>query len=272
MAESKAKLDEMAEKDKERVLLEESKNKVESYIYKVKNKLIDDEDEIEAVTTKKQREEVKKLAEKAEEWLYEDGYDADLATMEDKYAELSVPFEKILLRISENVARPAAIEKMQAKLGEIEALMAKWVETKPQVTEEERTKVLDGIEEVRKWIEDKEKAQKKKKPHDEPAFLSTEVPEQSKSVETMVVRLNRKPKPKPPKVEKNETEATNTTDSNTTESNATEANATETPEESTPDSATESTPDDASSESKGEAESSEEGAESKDGERVKEEL
>ncbi len=269
MLESKNKLAEMAQKDKERVLLEESKNKVESYIYKVKNKLIDDEEAIEAVTTKKQREEVKKLAEKAEDWLYEDGYDADLATMEDKYAELSVPFEKILLRISENIARPEAIVKLQTKLGEIEALMAKWVETKPQVTEEERQKVLDGIEEVRKWIEDKEKAQKKKKPHDEPAFLSTEVPEQSKSLETMVVRLNRKPKPKPPKVEKNETESANATDSNTTESNATEADGTDTPED-----ASESTADDASSESKAETkpESTDEGTESKDGEPVKEEL
>jgi len=215
MAASRSKLLEMAEKDKERMMLEESKNKVESYIYRIKNKLSDDEVEIESVTTKKQREEVRKLAEEAEDWLYEDGYSADLATMEDKYAELSVPFEKIMLRISEKTARPEAIEALQTKLTEIEALMAKWEESKPQVTEEERKSVLDKVEEVRKWIDDKEKQQSKKKPHDEPAFLSEEVPLQIKPIQSIVVRLNKKPKPKPEKKQeedKNETSTENATD------------------------------------------------------------
>jgi len=212
LAESRAKLLQMAERDKARMMLEESKNKVESYIYKIKNKLTDDEETIEGVTNKKQREEVRKLAEAAEEWLYEDGYHADLPTMEDKYAELSVPFEKILLRISETTARPSVIEKVRKKLDEIVALMEKWVEAKPQVTEEERKEVLDKVAEARKWIEEKEKAQSKKKPHEDPAFLSSEVPLQLKPIEALVVRLNRKPKPKPKKVEKNETETTNSTD------------------------------------------------------------
>lgn len=230
MAASRAKLLEMAEKDKERMMLEESKNKVESYIYRIKNKLTDDEEEINSVTTKKQREEVKKLADAAEDWLYEDGYSADLATMEDKYAELSVPFEKIMLRISEKTARPEAIEAVQTKLTEIEALMAKWEESKPQVTEEERKSVLDKVEEVRKWIEDMEKKQSKKKPHDEPAFLSEEVGLQIKPIQSIILRLNRKPKPKPEKKkeeDKNETSAENATE--TSAENATaaaDANAT----------------------------------------------
>jgi hypothetical protein len=213
LAESRAKLLELAAKDKERMMLEEAKNKVESYIYK----------------TKKQREEVEKLANAAEEWLYEDGYSADLATMVDKYAELSVPFEKILLRISESTARPDAVEKFRAKLTEIEGLMAKWEESKPQVTEEERSMVLKLVEEVRKWIEDKEKAQAKKKAHEEPIFVSDEVPLQLKPIESMVVRLSRKPKPKPPKEEKNETStenATATTDANSTADDAAATNTT----------------------------------------------
>jgi len=219
LAESKAKLLKMAENDKARMMLEESKNRVESYIYKIKNKLIDDEETIEKFTTKKQREEVSKLAEAAGVWLDDDGYDADLATMEDKFAELSEPFKKILLRISESTARPDAVEAVRKKLTEIDGLMEKWVEAKPQVTEEERKEVLDKVKEARKWIDDKEKAQSKKKPHEDPVFLSTEVPLQLKPIETLVVRLNRKPKPKPKKVEKNET-ATNTTDDSNTTSTA----------------------------------------------------
>merc|ERR1712128_92650 len=44
MEESQSKLQALADADAARIKLEESKNKVESYIYKIKNKLIDDED------------------------------------------------------------------------------------------------------------------------------------------------------------------------------------------------------------------------------------
>jgi hypoxia up-regulated 1 len=222
-AESREKLLGLAVKDKERMMLEEAKNKVESYIYKIKNMLMDDEEAVAKVSTEKQREEAKKLAEDAEEWLYEDGYAADLPTMEEKYAELSGPFDKILLRMSEATARPKAVEALTKKLTEIEELMTKWEETKPQVTAEERKSVLKMVEEARKWLEDNEKAQAKKEAHEEPVFLSDEVPIQTKSIEALVVRLNRKPKPKVEK--KNETATTNATATNST-GNATATNNT----------------------------------------------
>ena len=206
MAESKEKLNELARKDKERMMLEEAKNKVESYIYQIKNKLVDDEENVNKVTNDKQRKEIKKLADDAEEWMYDDGYDADLPTFEDKYAELSVPFEKILFRLEELEARPAAVESLTKKLGKVEDLMTKWETEKPHITEEERKEVLDKVAEVRKWLEDAEKKQKKVKAHEDPAFTSAEVPEQTKDIEALVAKLNRKKAPKPPKEEKKEEE------------------------------------------------------------------
>lgn len=225
MLASKNKLLDMAAKDKERMMLEESRNRVESYIYRIKNKLEDDEATISKVTTKKQREQVKKLSADAEEWLYDDGYNADFATMEDKYAELSVPFEKIMLRVSEMTDRPAAIEALRKKLTEIEQLMAKWEKDRPQVKDEERATVLEKVEEVRKWISEKEAAQAKKKAHDDPVFVSADVPKQTESIETIVLRLGRKPKPKPPK--KNATKTENATETNSTEEVADSGNETE---------------------------------------------
>lgn len=209
---SKNKLLEMALRDKERMMLEESRNKVESYIYRIKNKLEDDAEVIGVVTTEEQREAVRKLAVDAEDWLYDEGYSADLATMEDKYAELSVPFEFVMLRVSEMTARPAAMEALKKKLVDVEQLMVKWAEDRPQVTEEERVSVLEKVEEVRKWIVDMEEAQSKKQPHEDPAFFSEDVPKQTSSIEALVLKLSKRPKPKPPKPEKNETEsATNDT-------------------------------------------------------------
>merc|ERR1712125_185825 len=247
MTESKAKMDELARKDKERQMLEETRNKVESYIYKIKNTLVDDEEKIGKVTTEAQREEVSKLSSDAEEWLYEDGYDADLATMMDKYAEISEPMEKILNRLSEMTARPAAIDALKEELEKIVKLMTKWETTHPHITEEERTDVLDKVETVRTWISEKEEDQSKLAGSDEPAFSSEDCPSQTKSVEATVSRLSRKPVPKPEKKE-------NETKSESNETNAEdEKETTEADEENSEDVKSE----DASKEEEGEAENSE---------------
>jgi molecular chaperone DnaK (HSP70) len=191
LQESKAKLLEIERKDKERVLLEEARNKVEGYIYHIKNKLVDAEDAIAKVSTEEQRTEISKLAEDAEEWMYDDGAKAGLDEMVAKYAELSTPAEKIFLRVSETTARPEAIVTLQAKLTKIEELMTKWETTMPQVTKEERDDVLEKVANVRKWISEKEDAQAKLGPTEEPAFLSSDVAVQSKPAESLVARLSR---------------------------------------------------------------------------------
>jgi hypothetical protein len=215
------KLYEMAKRDKDRMMLEEAKNKVESYIYKIKNKLSDDEETMMKFATEKERTNIQELAEKAEDWLYEDGSSADLVTMETKYEEISELFEKILLRIKESEDRPKALEDINKKLTDVENLIVQWETTKPQITSEERESVVKLIDIVRKWIDEKEAIQSKANDNDDPTYLSTDIPKQFIPIETLVSKLSRKPKPKPPP--KNETNSTNTT---TMEFNATSTNET----------------------------------------------
>mmetsp|Transcript_43963 Transcript_43963/g.64586 ORF Transcript_43963/g.64586 Transcript_43963/m.64586 type:complete len:998 (+) Transcript_43963:63-3056(+) len=205
MIESKAKLEDLAAKDKLRMMTEESKNKLESYIYHIKNKLIDDEEYIAPISTEEQREEMLKMAADYGEWLDFDGWDADMETFEAKYSELSEVAEKVFFRQAEATARPAAIAALQKKLDKVEGVMVKWETTMPQVTEEEREKVLEQVAEIRKWIVEQEDAQAKIEATETPAFISADVPKQTKSLETLIGRLSKKPKPKPIVVEKNET-------------------------------------------------------------------
>jgi len=208
MAESSQKLLELAQKDKDRMMLEEARNKVESYIYEIKNKLSDYEDDIAKISTEEQREALRKAADDAEEWMYDDGYNADLPTMEDKYSELSGPAQKVWFRMAEMTARPEAMKDLKTKLGKVSDLMTKWETTMPQVTEEERAEVLALVEDVNKWITENEEAQSKADPTaEEPAFVSADVPLQTKSIEKLVGKLSKKPKPKPAKKEENETKA-----------------------------------------------------------------
>jgi hypoxia up-regulated 1 len=238
-------------------LLEEARNKVESYIYFIKNKLVDDETLISAVTNEAQRDECHKLAVDGADWLDNESYGADLATMEDKYAEISVPFENILLRVAELTKRPASIEKVNKRLDDMEALMSKWETEKTQVTDEERKSVLNKIEEVKKWLDEKETAQSKRQAHEHPAFLSDEVLMQLMPIESLVVKLGRKPKPIPPKIETNTTIAnepdvdqadmmtntSSTNDSNVTDNttNITDSNTTDTMSNATIDATVNST-------------------------------
>ncbi|KAL7544481.1 hypothetical protein ACHAWF_007870, partial [Thalassiosira exigua] len=207
MAESRAKLETLARADKERMLLEESKNKYESYIYHIRNKLVDDEEDIAKVTSEEQREATRQSAEDAEEWMFDEGYGADLATYEAKYAELSGPAEKVFFRVAEMAARPKAIAALTAKLDKITKLVEKWETTMEHITEEERQEVMDKVADAQKWVEEKVAEQEKADPTSDPVFTSEEVPGQTKRIEGVVARLMKKPKPKPPAEEKkNETE------------------------------------------------------------------
>lgn len=208
MEESKAKLANLAQLDKERQMLEEIKNKVESYMYFIKNKLIDDEENIAKVTTEEQREAVSKLASDTDEWMYEDGYDADYATYSDKYVEISSPMEAILFRLKELTARPEAIALLSKKLNKVEDILKKWETDKPHVTDEDKEPVTEEVKKVRTWIEEMEAKQAAIEPWDTAAFESKDVPGQAKEIEKLMQKLNKKPKPKP---KKNETEAANET-------------------------------------------------------------
>jgi len=224
--ESLEKLDELTRIDNERIALEESRNKFEAYIYHIKNKLIDDEEAISAVSIEEQRTALLELANGAEEWMYEDGYDADRATFEDKYAELSDPAEKIFFRVTEAVDRPVAVEKLLKKLIKVENLMKKWETTMLQVTEEERADVLVKAGEVKESVEAMQAGQDLLLASDPDLFFtSLEVPTLSKTLEGTIGRLSRRPKPKEKKEEKkNETE-TNEEKKNETETNEDDSKA-----------------------------------------------
>merc|ERR1712137_1189892 len=189
-------------------MLEEIRNTYESYIYLIKNKLSDFEDEIAAISTEEQREALLKSASEAEDWMYDEGYDADLETYKNKYEELSAPAEKVFFRMTEVSAREEAVQELTKKLDKVETLMQKWVTSMPQVTEEERGEVITKVNEIRAWIAEKTEAQAAADPTTDPVFTSAEVPLQTVDLQKIVGKLSKKPKPVPKKEEekKNETE------------------------------------------------------------------
>jgi len=208
--EYKSNIATLAELDKQRVLLEEAKNKLESYFYYVKNKLLDDEETITEISTNEQREELTKLSRDAEDWLFDEGDSADLETIRGKYDELAAPAEKVWFRLKEMTERPAAVKALNEKLVEIEEKFSQWVANLTHISEEEKSDVNNKIESARKWLSDQVAAQAEKDGHEDPVFTSEEVPLQTKPIQKLIAKLSKKPKPKPPKVEKKNIESNST--------------------------------------------------------------
>jgi len=213
--ESRDKLAAFAARDAERIRFEAVKNKYESYIYYIKNKLIDEELAIEAVSTEEQRDALLQSAKDAEDWMYDEGYDADLVTYEEKYVELSEPAQKVFFRMIENVERPKAIEAIEEKFKKILDLLKQWETSKPQITDEERADVAAKVDEVKKSLAEKVEAQAAADPTEDPVLTSAEIPPMTKEIQGILSKLSKRPKPK---VEKNEEEDSNSTESKDGES------------------------------------------------------
>jgi hypoxia up-regulated 1 len=226
---SKAKLKVLQDVDDERKGKEAAMNELEGFIYKVKNRLMDDEEVLKAVSTEEQRQEVVDMANEAEEWLYDGGRDASSDGYKAKQEELNVKFAAIIKRYTEVGARDEKIKAYRKYLGDVKNAVSGWAEKKAHITDEEKNELLEKVTTAEKWLEGKLEAQASKTAFEEAAFEAAEVPKQLKVLALQFDKVSKKPKPAPVVVEKNETEAdaaTNETESETVrvevESEATE--------------------------------------------------
>merc|ERR1711988_1363224 len=155
LAESRDKLAALDYEDRQRKAKEAALNELEGYVYKVKNRLMDDEAELSKVSTEEQRTSLSELASATSEWIDDEaGQDTDLTIYKEKLTDIRTPAEAMFKRYSELTDRSAAILKAREQLIGVKTTVGKWTETMPQVTEEEKSKLLDLVEKANKWLDD----------------------------------------------------------------------------------------------------------------------
>jgi len=213
IAESRSKLRALTDADNLRKEREAALNTLEAYIYAVKGKLSENEDDYKKVSTDEQRAEIVTLCDEAEEWLYDDGRDADTAGFKAKLSSIAVKVEAMFKRLEELTKRPAAVKKARSDIAKIEDRIEKWSITMPHITEEEKGKVTDALAKVQEWLDKKESEQDSKLPHEEPAFFASEVGPMFKPLLALYEKVSKKPKPPPPVLSNS---AANSTDANNT--------------------------------------------------------
>eukprot|EP01039_Chlorochromonas_danica_P006723 gene6723-7432_t len=216
IADAKQRLRVLQQADEARKAKAAAMNDLEAYIYKVKNRIYDEEDQLKVVSTEEQRQEVVDLANASEDWLYDEGRDQTVAVYHAKLQELKVKAEAIFHRQREVEARKTAVESALKSLSGVRKQVGGWAEKMPQITEEEKEKLLKLVTAAEEWINERVASQEKQSPFEKPVFESSEVPPQLKPVSELLSKLMKKPKPAPTPVSTEGQNATTSTNGTAT--------------------------------------------------------
>jgi len=219
IAAKRAFIDALDAADKDRRLKDAAMNELETFAYAVKNRLNDD-NSLSKISTEEQRDSLLAAVQVELEWLEETGSDAETEVYKDRLATVEKKAGALYTRLSELTDRPAEVKKARSKLNKIRDAVGAWTEVLPQVTEDEKTKLLDLVGKAESWLDEKEEVQSQRKAHEDLAFLSSEIKPTLKSASNLYDKLLKK-KPLPPPV----TNSTNTTGTNST--NSSDTNSTE---------------------------------------------
>ncbi|CAI5738513.1 unnamed protein product [Hyaloperonospora brassicae] len=197
-------LTEMENADNRRHANLEAKNSLETFIYKTHDALAAHEADMKQVTVPEQIESLQKKLEETEEWLYDDGDKVEAVEYKKKMDALDSDLSAILFRVAELTELPVAIDTAREYAASTRELMGEWSTSKPQVTDEERSDVLEKVDELDTWLTESEALQKTTPKHEEPVMTSTQVAKKVQGVKKFVATLARRPKPQPVKVDTDE--------------------------------------------------------------------
>lgn len=115
---STKKLKRLTAADAARKAKETALNDLESYVYAIRNRLRDEDgpNQLGMVSSESQREAIISDCNEIEDWLYDDGRNAELSEFKVKEDVIKVPMDKILRRYKEAHDRPKAVKKALQQL------------------------------------------------------------------------------------------------------------------------------------------------------------
>ena len=139
-----------------------------------------------------------------EDWLYEDGADANYTVYRKKREELEKDFTVLQKRESFDKEKEKTVESSKKVLTKIIDKVAEMRDKKPWIAEEEKKDILDKVEEARQWMEDELAKQAALQKHEDPVFSITLLADKMKKLQKLFKKVSQKPKPKEKKEEKKE--------------------------------------------------------------------
>ncbi|KAJ2691659.1 adenyl-nucleotide exchange factor sse1, partial [Coemansia spiralis] len=175
-----------------------AKNNLEEYIYDIRSKV---EGEYRSFIEPAAQAELLATLTGSEDWLYEDGEDATRDAYVEKLAGLKATGEPIAERHREDAARPKAVRELRDAIAHWADRATSQEERYTHITPEERQRILDRIEKVQEWLDNKTDKQSQKQKWDAPTVFASEIKKQREDLVHFASPIMSRPKPEEPKPE-----------------------------------------------------------------------
>ena len=187
-------------KDEDKQRNDIARNDFESLVYKVREWLREEENEVYVESS--ERENRIEFLNEMEDWLYEDGANANYTILENKTADLTKEFTTFTSRKTLHETLDAVVKKARDSVAKIEDKVNTLKEDKPFITEEERNDVTDTGKDLLKWVDEQLEKQSKLAKHDTPVFKTDELSKKLKKFVGLYTKVSNKKAPKPKKEKK----------------------------------------------------------------------
>ncbi|XP_050731958.1 hypoxia up-regulated protein 1-like [Eriocheir sinensis] len=192
---SQKKLQDISALEEARHEKEAARNTLESYILDAQDKLY--QEEYEAASTDKQREDVRQLCSQLDEWIYDEGFDQPAPVYKTKLEQLSKLFEPIKRRVEEHRDRPEAIQALLDMINGSSTFLQKAREVPEEhqlFTDVELTTLDSLIVDTQKWMEEKMELQEARALHEDPKLTLSDVAEKWTAMDREIKYLINKAK------------------------------------------------------------------------------
>ncbi|KAG1089009.1 hypothetical protein G6F42_020100 [Rhizopus arrhizus] len=231
---AKKRIAELDALDTRKKLREESRNALETFVYKVQDFLYNDV--VELVATESDIEKFRERLSEVSDWIYDEGEHADTPVFTSKLKELQLIEQPIQHRVREYNERDNNIHLVDSTIKlarEFVANISQVAEDLRYHTEEELDGLLTAAEKLEDWMAEKVAAQKKLANTDDPVLVTSHVVDRAQTVKEHLLKLMSKKKPKVPKktpeVPKNDTEKEQNVSNEDSEKTQQETTESETP-------------------------------------------
>merc|ERR1712232_331386 len=165
------------------------------------------EGENEAFVPESEREKQIDRLREAEDWLDDEGSDAGYREYQTRTYGLKSEYSKYKNRKDAYVEREEMVPTIFNGLDKWRNEIDELTEKKPWITPEEINDVVEKMNEMRTWLEEKVKEQSEKSLEDDPVFNVAQVEAKYRPLDKLYKKIVNKKKPKekkPPKKEKDE--------------------------------------------------------------------
>ncbi|KAF4671072.1 Hypoxia up-regulated protein 1 [Perkinsus chesapeaki] len=140
---------------------ESARNDFEAYIYSSRERLGGDDELVNKVTTENNRDDIMKTLAASEDWLYEDGFDAQLEEYKKRLDDLKKDVVPVLFRADEVELREDLPEWVSKRLGSIRHTLDNVLANRTWVANETVWKIGNDTDEFESWFKEQQEKQMK---------------------------------------------------------------------------------------------------------------